>query len=117
MSGKATDRGVIRDHIERIEAEAVIPPRSNRKNPPDWDKSLYKQRNKIKRFSGKLKHFRRFATRNDRRTLSLLPERGVFYCSRLASLPSQGQALPALGYSARGSTGAASARVYTTWVG
>ena len=67
IADKAYDSDEIREHIESLEAEAVIPPRSNRTNPPAWDKALYKERNKIERMFGKLKHFRRFATRYDRR--------------------------------------------------
>ncbi len=69
IADKAYDSDDIREHIANHQAEAVIPPRSNRKNPPEWDKSLYKQRNKIERLFGKLKHFRRFATRYDRRAI------------------------------------------------
>jgi putative transposase len=44
-------------------AEAVIPPRRNRKHQRAYDRELYKQRNRIERCFNKLKHFRRFATR------------------------------------------------------
>ena len=64
---KAYDSDDVRVHIERLEAKAIIPPRSNRTNPPDCDRELYKQRNKIERLINKLKRFRRFATRYDRR--------------------------------------------------
>lgn len=69
IADKAYHSDDIREHIASHQAEAVIPPRSNRKNPPEWDKSLYKQSNKIERLFGKLKHFRRFATRYDRRAI------------------------------------------------
>ncbi len=67
IADKAYDSDDIRDHIEALEAEAVIPPKSNRTKPPQWDRDLYKERNKIERLFNKLKHFRRFATRYDRR--------------------------------------------------
>ena len=67
IADKAYDSNDIRDQIESIKAEAVIPPKSNRVNPPQWDKALYKERNKVERLFNKLKHFRRFATRYDRR--------------------------------------------------
>ena len=69
IADKAYDSDAIRDHIVTLEAEVVIPPRSNRKNPPEWDRELYKQRNKIERLFNRLKHFRRIATRFDRRAI------------------------------------------------
>jgi len=69
IADKAYDSDDIRDHIESLEAQAVIPPKSNRINPPAWDKELYKERNKIERLFNKLKHFRRLATRYDRRAI------------------------------------------------
>ena len=69
IADKAYDSDDIRDQIESIEVVAVIPPRSNRVNPPQWDKALYKERNKIERLFNRLKHFRRFATRYDRRAI------------------------------------------------
>ena len=47
-------------------AEAVIPPRSNRKEPRGYDTHLYKERNLIERFLNKVKHCRRVATRYDK---------------------------------------------------
>ncbi len=47
-------------------AEAVIPPGSHRKTPRYYDEYLYKERNNIERMYGKLKHFRRVATRYDK---------------------------------------------------
>ena len=44
-------------------AKAVIPPEWNRKRPRDYDRELYKQRNRILRCFNELKHFRSFATR------------------------------------------------------
>lgn len=69
IADKAYDSDTIREHIETMGAQAVIPPRSNRKNPPACDLELYKERNKIERLFNKLKHFRRFATRYDRRAV------------------------------------------------
>ena len=42
-----------------------IPPNSNRRWKPCFSKRLYRERNLIKRFFSKLKHFRRVATRYD----------------------------------------------------
>ena len=53
-------------------AEAVIPPKSNRRDPWEYNRELYKQRNLIERAFNKLKQWRRIATRYDRRSLYLL---------------------------------------------
>lgn len=42
------------------------PPKSNRKNPWDYDKQLYKQRNQVERLFRRLKRFRRIFTRYDK---------------------------------------------------
>lgn len=44
----------------------MIPPRSNRKVQLRYDKKLYRERNRIERSFGRLKDFRRIATRFDR---------------------------------------------------
>ena len=44
----------------------VIPNRSNRKQPFSFDKKSYKQRHRIENAFGRLKDFRRIATRYDR---------------------------------------------------
>jgi len=44
----------------------VVPPKSNRKNPWDYDKKLYKQRNQVERLFRRLKRFRRIFTRYDK---------------------------------------------------
>jgi transposase len=43
-----------------------IPPRRNRTSPPPYDATLYKQRHKIEIMFGRLKDWRRIATRYDR---------------------------------------------------
>ncbi len=55
--------------VERLESqqvEAVIPPRSNRKSPRDYDRHRYKARNLVERFFNPLKQFRRIATRYEK---------------------------------------------------
>lgn len=56
--------------------EAVIPPRSNRLTPREFDQDRYKARNLVERFFNCLKQFRRLATRYDKlacRFNALLP--------------------------------------------
>lgn len=47
-------------------AEAVIPPRSNRKTPRDYDKHLYRERQLAECFVNKIKHYRRIFARFDK---------------------------------------------------
>ena len=44
----------------------VVPPKSNRKDPWDYDKELYKQRNQVERRFRRIKRFRRIFTRYDK---------------------------------------------------
>ena len=44
----------------------VVSPKSNRKNPWDYDKQLYKQRNQVERLFRRIKRFRRIFTRYDK---------------------------------------------------
>jgi len=52
--------------IEAGGANAVIPPRSNRKGPRDYDEHLYKERNLVERFLNRVENCRRVATRYDK---------------------------------------------------
>jgi transposase len=69
LADKAYDSNDLRELIARMKAEAVIPSKQNRKVFIPHDKAAYKHRNQIERCFGRLKHFRRFATRYDRRTI------------------------------------------------
>jgi len=44
----------------------VVPPKSNRKNPCEYDKVLYKFRNQVERLFRRIKRFRRIFTRYDK---------------------------------------------------
>ena len=63
LADKAYDSDKILDTITQMEAVAVIPPQSNRKEQRDYDKHYYKDRNLIERFFCRLKQFRGIATR------------------------------------------------------
>ena len=64
LADKAYDADWIRKMIWEQGAIDVIPSKSNRKIPKEFDKELYRQRNKIERFFCRLKaSFRRIATR------------------------------------------------------
>ena len=63
---RAYDSDAIRRMIKAAGKEAVIPPRSNRNDPPDCDKEKYKGRNKVERLFNRLKGYRGVATRYDK---------------------------------------------------
>jgi len=69
LADKAYDSNGLRETIAQMEAQAVIPSKRHRKVFIPHDTQLYKQRNRIERCFNRLKHFRRFATRYDRRTI------------------------------------------------
>jgi transposase len=67
IADKGYDSDAIVEHIEtKMQARTVIPPRSNRKQQRNYDRALYKLRNRIERCFNKLKQFRRFATRYEK---------------------------------------------------
>ena len=69
LADKAYDGNGLRDRIACMNAIAVIPSKRNRKITIPHDAGIYKHRNQIERCFVRLKHFRRFATRYDRRTI------------------------------------------------
>ncbi len=69
LADKTYDNNELRDRIAQMKAQAVIPSKRNRKLFIPHDTELYKERNRIERCFNQFKHFRRFATRYDRRTI------------------------------------------------
>lgn len=69
LADKAYDSNALRALIADMGAEAVIPSNRCRKVAIPHDVAIYKHRNRIERCFNRLKHFRRFATRYDRRTI------------------------------------------------
>jgi transposase len=67
LADKAYDNNDLRQAVAAMDAQAVIPSTRSRKVPIPHDETIYKDRNRIERCFNKLKHFRRFATRYDRR--------------------------------------------------
>ena len=67
LADRAYDNNDLRQTIAESGAEAVIPSTRSRKRPIPHDTAVYKHLNRIERCFNKLKHFRRFATRYDRR--------------------------------------------------
>ncbi len=66
MADKAYDSDPLIKVINAKGAEAVIPPRENRREQRDYDKVLYKERNQVERFVNRLKQYRRIATRYEK---------------------------------------------------
>ena len=66
IADKGYDADHLREAVLEREAVPVIPSKSNRRAPIEYDKVLYKERNLVERFFNKLKQFRRVATRYDK---------------------------------------------------
>ena len=72
LGDKGYDSDALVETIEARGAEAVIPPKKNRTEPRDYDRDLYKERNKVERCVGLLKQFRRVATRYEKTARNFL---------------------------------------------
>lgn len=66
--------------------QIVIPSKSSRKQPREYDKHLYKARHLIENFFARLKQYRAIATRYDERASNFL---GVIYLVILSVLATQ----------------------------
>ena len=64
LADKAFDADWFRDMLCEKGIAPVIPPKSNRKNPAEWDKEMYKWRHLIENFFGKIKENRGIAMRS-----------------------------------------------------
>ena len=73
MAGdKAYDANEYIDYLNNKGCTPAIPSRNNRKIPREYDEHIYKERNKIECFFGKIKHFRRVFSRYDKAARSYL---------------------------------------------
>ena len=66
LGDQAYDSEELRLWLNQRGTKAVVPNRSNRKQPFSFDKKSYKQRHRIENAFCRLKDFRRIATRYDR---------------------------------------------------
>ena len=66
LGDKAYDSEELRLWLNQRGTKAVVPNKSNRKQPFSFDKNSYKQRHRIENAFCRLKDFRRIATRYDR---------------------------------------------------
>jgi transposase len=60
------------DRLHAVGKEAIIPSKSNRLNPRNYDRALYKARHLIENFFCKLKQYRAIATRYDKTARNFL---------------------------------------------
>jgi transposase len=72
LADKAYASNALRALITDMQAEPVIPCNPTRKRLLPYDFAAYKVRNTVERCFNKLKHFRRIATRFDRRAIHFL---------------------------------------------
>ena len=70
----------VRDILAAKRKTAVIPPKANRKNPPQYDRHLYKERHLVENFFAKLKQYRGIATRYDKTARNFLAAVYVVAC-------------------------------------
>ena len=63
LGDKGYDGDDLIEKIRAVAAQAVIPPKSNRKNPQECDFALYAERHRIECFFNRLKRYRAVATR------------------------------------------------------
>ena len=65
-------RARLLDRLEEHQVEAVIPLKSNQKDPWEFDQDKYRWRYLIENFFAKLKQYRGIATRYDKRACAFL---------------------------------------------
>lgn len=72
LADKAYDVNVFRQWLNKRKIKAVIPPKSNRKEEIQCDYWLYKERHAVECLFGKLKHYRRIATRYEKKAINYM---------------------------------------------
>jgi transposase len=72
IADKGYDSQKLVRFIEGRGGEAVIPPRRNLKEQREFDAHLYKERNQVERFIGRIKQYRRVATRYEKTARNFL---------------------------------------------
>ena len=72
LADKAYDTNQVLAAVAALGAQAVIPSQSRRRIARPVDAACYRQRNQIERLMGRLKQFRRLATRYDKTASSYL---------------------------------------------
>lgn len=58
LGDKGYDSNAFLKYLDSLEAVIVIPPKKNRLDQREFSRELYKGRNKVERFIGRIKHYR-----------------------------------------------------------
>ena len=66
LMDKAYEGDATREKAFECNFNPVVPPKSNRVDPWQYDKEVYKQRNQVERLFRRIKRFRRVFTRYDK---------------------------------------------------
>ncbi len=66
LADKGYDSNVFIAQLQSQGCSAIIPPRSNRKEPREYDSSTYKHRHLVENFFQRIKRYRRVATRYEK---------------------------------------------------
>jgi len=72
VADTAYDSRVIREQVQQSGGQACIPPNPTRKTPATFNRRRYRHRNVIERFFGRIKQFRRVATRYEKKAANFL---------------------------------------------
>jgi len=72
VADKAYSSGVIRSALRQRGIQPVIPTKSNERPEPTFDRAACRERNRVERLIGRLKQFRRIATRYEKRAANYL---------------------------------------------
>jgi|TARA_R110002126_G_scaffold8407_1_gene39822 transposase len=70
VADTAYDSDTIRQHGRRLKAKVCIKPNPNRNVMKRYDRKIYKHRNQIERFFGRIKRCRRVATRYEKKAIN-----------------------------------------------
>jgi transposase len=72
LADKAYDADSLRNWLAARNVKAIIPSTTSRRTPYPLDRRIYRRRNVIERLFGRLKNWRRIATRYDRHAQNYL---------------------------------------------
>ena len=84
LADKAYDAHWIRAMIWEQGAIDVIPAKANRKLPAEFDAEIYRERNKIERFFGRLKEFKGIAMRAEKNDTNFASM--IYACAAIINL-------------------------------
>jgi len=72
LMDKAYEGDETRQLVLNMQMEPVVPPKSNRLDPWEYDRQLYKKRNEVERLFRRLKGFRRIFSKFEKLDVVLL---------------------------------------------